>query len=529
MTKDFLFQSHQCRMLLGAGILLLLAGSVFWGCAGTPQESPPPVEVSSKVAPPSDLPAEQTGEPPSTGETGDKEAATAPEAPEATVGGEDHARSATATADTIPGEGKDKDAAAEEEIQKGPVLRIEGIFDGFIFSVPAPLIRWTTDPEGVAVRVELATDIGFEPDTILWTDTTTDTALRLPELSEGSVYYLRIGIVQNGDPARDTVFKYSITYKPFSIPMRPVLQPGSSVTFRMGYDGGLEREKPEHPVTLTRPYALGTFEVTNEEFATVMNPLLKSGVLHWEGKKLVGPDGLVLAGADTLDFGTQFGFLVQEGLIVPIEGREKHPVVGVSWYGAWAFCYYLSLMEGLKPAVRFDPSDPRNTITMLPDQEGYRLPTEAEWEYAARGEEKLLYPGRTFNPNGMNFYRSGDPFEGYRRITEAGGPTTPVGFYDGSVRGRYRTFKGSSPFGHFDLLGNVWEWCQDWFRMTYYRESPPENPAGPETGTHRVVRGGGWNTLREDLRFTIRGLFLPEGTSYSIGFRVARTLRPTGE
>jgi len=431
----------------------------------------------------------------------------------------------TTTIAAVPQKELETPTPPQEKREKVPTLRTLGLFDGFVFSVPNPVVRWQADPTGIPVRVELAKERGFTPESIFWAETSPKDQVRLPDLSEGKEYYLRLGVFQNNTVLTDTILAYTVSYRSFLVPLLPVLKPGTSATFTMGYNGGLEREKPEHPVVLTRPYALGTYEITNEEFAYVMNQLLRGGLLRWERKNLIGPGGILLAGSEGLNFGSQFGFIEKDGLLVPVPGREKHPVVGVSWYGVLAFCYYLSLMEGLEPSITFDPSDPRNTIILRLDAEGYRVPTEAEWEFAARGEKGLLYPGGALSPNRVNFSRSGDPFEGYRTITENGGPTTPVGYFDGSLRGRYRTASGVGPFGHFDLLGNVWEWCSDWFDPLYYKNSPKENPLGPESGSQRVVRGGAWNTLRQDLRFTLRGFFPPEETSHSIGFRLARTLK----
>ncbi len=514
---------------LTLGIVLLVGGGGFLGCTGIPKESEAPsTKVESPVLPSDSIP--MVGQ-------RDKEKATEEISLEGSVSVPAAASAAgtESTAGTKPKEPENteelrtKQGKPEREPPQGPTLQTVLLFDGFVFSVKNPSVRWKVNPEGTPVRVELAKDPGFAPERIVWAKLSLEDHVQLPDLAEREEYYLRIGVFQNDTFLKDSVRVFAISFKAFSVPMLPVLQPGTTATFTMGYNGGMEREKPEHPVTLTHPFALGTYEVTNEEFALVMNQLLKGGILRWEGKNLWGPEGILVAGSEGLSFGTQFGFTEKEGLLLPLPGREKHPVVGVSWYGAWVFCYVLSLMEGLEPAVEFELSDPIQTARLKLDADGYRLPSEAEWEYAARGDKMLLYPGGTLNPNGVNFYRSGDPFEGYGSPTEAGGPTTPVGYFDGSVRGRYRTVRGAGPFGHFDLLGNVWEWCIDWFDPSYYRISSKENPLGPDKGSQRVVRGGAWNTQRQDLRLTLRGFFPPEGTSYSIGFRLARTLKEKGK
>lgn len=523
-------RSIQIKILPWIGLWVLFMGLGFLGCTGTPKgsEAPLPREESSLPSARFETSGEQTSEE----QNSSLQPTRKEEAPEEKTETREREGEKGGEKESGAGEVRDQVTAQDktsEVVPKGPSLRISGIFDGFTFSDPNPIVRWNVEPVGTPVRLELYTDPGFTSGNLLWAETTQKDHLQLPKLSEGKEYYLRIGVVQKDTFLQGTLLSYTVSYQPFAVSMLPVVKPGTTVSFTMGYNGGLEREKPEHPVTLTRPYAMGTYEVTNEEYAYVMNRLLKGGILHWEGKNLMGPGGILLAGSERLSFGNQFGFTEKDGLLVPLPGKEKHPVVGVSWYGALAFCYYLSLMEGLEPCVSFDVEDPKNTLTLRLEAEGYRLPTEAEWEYAARGGKNLLYPGGVLNPNGVNFYRSGDPFEGYRTETEAGGPTTPAGYFDGSLRGRYRTVSGAGPFGHFDLLGNVWEWCSDWFDPNYYRNSPQENPSGPGTGSQRVVRGGAWNTQRQDLRLTLRGFFPPEGTSYSIGFRLARTLKAAPE
>jgi formylglycine-generating enzyme len=165
--------------------------------------------------------------------------------------------------------------------------------------------------------------------------------------------------------------------------------------------------------------------------------------------------------------------------------------VGVNWDAAMAYCRWLSRKTGKK----------------------YRLPTEAEWEKAARGTDQRRYPwGNAIDASYANYVGA----QKYDTVQ-------PVGFYDGSQRGELVTHSGASPYGVMDLAGNLMEWCADWYSRSYYSASPKKNPAGPDSGAYRVVRGGSFFVEAQDLRSTARSAAWPSFQAYRmVGVRVVR-------
>jgi formylglycine-generating enzyme required for sulfatase activity len=170
-------------------------------------------------------------------------------------------------------------------------------------------------------------------------------------------------------------------------------------------------------------------------------------------------------------------------------GSDRHPVVYVSYLDAIKFCQWLSTRERRK----------------------YRLPTEAEWEYAAKGNDSRKFPWGNYDGRGdlANFADRNTVFAWSDREIDDGYPeSSPVGAFP----------LGASPFGIEDMAGNVWEWCLDYYEL--YRPGPKVNPRGSTAGTKRVHRGGSWKSRFSSLRTTVRNSNVPGFSCNDLGFRI---------
>jgi formylglycine-generating enzyme required for sulfatase activity len=230
-------------------------------------------------------------------------------------------------------------------------------------------------------------------------------------------------------------------------------------------DGVEERERPRHRVSLDA-YYIDQVPVTNARFERFVKETGYQTTAEWEGGARVWrqQDGtwhcLYTAGAT---WRAPSG----PGSVAP----PNHPVVQVSWQDAKAYGHWA----------------------------GKRLPTEAEWEKAARGAGGRAYPW-------------GEAWDGGRANGDKTiGKTSPVGSYPNGV----------SPYGVEEMAGNVREWVSDWYEPTYYRRSPTGNPRGPESGERRVVRGGSWYDSPHGLRTSARQAVKPGHPDNTIGFRCA--------
>lgn len=259
-----------------------------------------------------------------------------------------------------------------------------------------------------------------------------------------------------------------------------------------GYPG--DGEGPVHEVDLD-PFTIGRTAITNDQFAAFADATGYRTSAEQYG------DSFVFAGLLPDDFpptqavAAALWWRVVEGACwrhpegphSDTADRGDHPAVHISWLDATAFCEWA----------------------------GARLPTEAEWERAARGgtSGQHFWWGHDHEPDGehlMNVFQG--TFPGTNTVADGHVGTCPVGAF------------GPNPYGLHEVLGNVWEWCHDWFDPGYYARSPRENPTGPDSGTNHVMRGGSYlchESYCWRYRVDARSANGPDSSTGNLGFRIA--------
>ena len=239
----------------------------------------------------------------------------------------------------------------------------------------------------------------------------------------------------------------------------------------------------------TGAYEIMVNLVTSAQYAAFLNEALAAGNIKIDGEQVLGyypgDEFRAVKHEERIDAG--------DWLFIPLDdpsqrvkfdgatfsvqaGYENHPMTNVSWFGAWGFCGFYD----------------------------YRLPTEIEWEKAGRGTDARPFPwGEEIARDNANFYASRDPFE---KMSSYGSRTSPVGFYNGQTYGDYTTLDSVSPYGLYDMAGNVWQWTADVYEGMHYR----------------FLRGGSKDTYEMDLRLWVRNNATPAYFSPGVGFRCAR-------
>ncbi|OQC04043.1 MAG: Serine/threonine-protein kinase pkn1 [Candidatus Hydrogenedentes bacterium ADurb.Bin101] len=322
-----------------------------------------------------------------------------------------------------------------------------------------------------------------------------------------------------------------------SVEGEPVVVPGELVdvpagTFQMGdpWNEGWEDEVPVHAVTLDA-YRIGKYEVTNQEYAEVLNWAHGRGYLkNSSGGAYTG--GLIYAYNQPIaDTETSYSWsqITYSGGVFGVRSRAghggvsysmaDHPMDRVSWYGAVCYCNWLSEQQGLQTCY-----DTATWTRHTPVRNGYRLPTEAEWERAAAwdGSRHWRY---SMTSDTISFSRANYYEDGFANPLGLTSPyTTPVGWYNGVNPARVSapdtlTVNATSPVGAYDMSGNAWEWCHDWWYREYTTE-PVSNPTGPTSGSYRMLRGGSWGNLAGHCRAAERCHYLAT-PDYHAGFRVS--------
>lgn len=281
-------------------------------------------------------------------------------------------------------------------------------------------------------------------------------------------------------------------------------------TFRMGdvFGDGRENESPVHEVKLASFY-MAPHEVTVGAFREFVEATGYQTTAEREGGAQIFTDQGMVQDSSACWHRVNFW-----------QG-ENHPVVGVSWYDAVAYCNWLSVRDGYEPCYSGS-----GTATQW-DQtaDGYRLPTAAEWEYAARCR------GRDYKYTWGN----GDPYIGGKKAANIRDEAALRGWGAKHVKTYWKGYDDgflfTSPVGAFapnelslyGLCGNVYEWCWDWYAEDYYEHSPVANPCGAESGEYRCCRDVGYGCLMAAIRTISRGKCAPDYRFLHGGFRVVRS------
>jgi len=248
-------------------------------------------------------------------------------------------------------------------------------------------------------------------------------------------------------------------------PINMVFVPAGN--FSMGSNDGMPHEKPAHLVYLD-DYYIDKYEVTNAQYATYLNEALAAGKIQYNSGDVTDFEKIII---DLSDAEISYS----GGSFVVDSGKDNYPVIEVTWFGARSYAEFYEK----------------------------RLPTEAEWEKAARGTDRRNYPWGNVDPSFL-----------YCNFNFNVETTTPVGTYSPI---------GDSPYGCSDMAGNVNEWCADWYDKDYYNSNEKDdNPQGPASGNYRVLRGGAYYFTKNFIRCSTRFKDRDDHVCSPYGFRCVK-------
>lgn len=349
-----------------------------------------------------------------------------------------------------------------------------------------------SDPDGEIATVKFYIDgvfAGQRPKTefvFFWE--TLDVPIGLHEITAAAV---------DNDGAESIISKVNIVITDGSSPVELLVVPSGQ--FYMGSSTGDYDEKPVNSVFITHDFYMGKYEITNWQYAEILNYAASEGEITGDYQNNITVKNLNGTQKELLDLDDSDCEVFFDSTIFKADpGKENRPVVELTWWGAAFYCNMMS--KQMNVSELYDQS------TWKCDMEGtgFRLPTEAEWEYAAKYSDGRTFPwGNEIPNNTLCNYQN------------AVGRTTDAGSYSPA---------GDSQLGFYDMAGNAWEWCNDWYGFYPTGSSFLVDPSGPEDGADKILRGGNFYSAAYNIRTTYRNCY-NLNSGYFYGMRVVLSIR----
>ena len=379
-------------------------------------------------------------------------------------------------------------------------------------------LSWTNpedeDFNGVKITVTAKTGVIIKEET-LGKDKTSSEVINL---TDGSAYNFKIQSLDTSENISEGITEASAPWGNVKVAGSTIIGKDNS----NNYEGVFIKDRT---VTLSDFY-IGKYEVTQDEYESVM----EGQTVEVNGTTYILASNPSYCGEGSTTYAVNFG-----------NNQGRRPVEGVTWYDAVYFCNAKSEKEGLTPAYTISVTtiDSENHITaadvtLVDDANGYRLPTEAEWEYAARGGDPnaddwdYTFSGAA-TASGVAYSKSNnsglDAVGWYCYNNDSGTTGTSNVTTSSSGSGTHEVGqKKANRLGFYDMSGNVWEWCYDWYgKISTGTET---DPVGPASASGRVIRGGGWYDNAYRASVCGRGLgYSPSFRSSGVGFRLVRSAK----